>query len=159
MKLCEHNTNKEVYTQIEATPERDTGGSNIQSGEESKGGKIHHTNTIQKYSLGLNPHEISNYLQKRTWCLCHCNIPPVVIEVMSWRQTVGRMCKFMVSIKKTQINNRQSLKWKSKAQAIEKLIIQGWWDEHKQVKQRMSREQTLIEVAQFHLFTLFSALD
>lgn len=57
MKLCEHNANKEVYAQIEATVKQDTGGSNIsrESGEESKEEKkTYHTNKIQKYSLGLN---------------------------------------------------------------------------------------------------------
>lgn len=61
MKLCEHNANKEVYAQIEATVKQDTGGSNIsrESGEESKEAKkkkkkTYHTNKIQKYSLGLN---------------------------------------------------------------------------------------------------------
>lgn len=41
MKLCEHNTNKEAYTQIEATAEQETQVEAIfrQSGEESKGGK------------------------------------------------------------------------------------------------------------------------
>lgn len=53
MKLSEHNTNKEVYTQIEATPEQATGGSNIfrEPGEENKGGK----NTSYKQDTEIQP--------------------------------------------------------------------------------------------------------